>query len=155
MRWSIGARSLATAATANHCGFQFWNPSTSRPVWVTAISFAQTGAIVSNPALKRSTVRGATPTGTNTPTIANDWDRMLIPPTLSVLETGTFGTQPTLEGVDLFKWNLPAAIGSGFMTQFETKDLHGIEVLPGSGLCIYTPVAVILQPADCTFNLFE
>ncbi len=155
MRWSIGARSLATAATANHVGAQFWNPSTTKTVWVTAISIAQTGAVVSNPAIKRSTVKGATPTATTTPTIANDWDRMLIPPSVSILETATFGTQPTLEGVPLLAWNNPAAIGSGFIMPFETKDLHGIELLPVSGLCIYTPVAVILQPMDVTFFVME
>ncbi len=155
MRWSIGGRSLATTAVANQVGAQLWNPSTTRAVWVTAISLAQTGAVVSNPALKRSTARGATPTATVTPTIANDWDRLLSPPTASVLELATFGTAPTLEGVPLFSWNNPAAAGSGFIMPFESKDLHGIEIGPASGLCIYTPVAVILQPFDVTFFMFQ
>ncbi len=155
MRWSIGARSLATAATANHVGAQFWNPSTTIPVFVTAISLAQTAAVVSNPALKRSTARGATPTATTTPTIASDYERALSPPSAAVLETATFGTQPTLEGVPLFVWNNPAAIASGYIIPFETKDMQGITVNPGAGLCIYTPVAVILQPMDVTFWVYS
>ncbi len=155
MRWSIGGRSIATAATANHVGAQLWNPHATKPVWVTAISLAQTGAVVSNPAVYRSSARGATPTATVTPTIASDWDRMISPPSAAVLELATFGTQPTLDGVPLFRWNNPAAAGSGFIVPFETKDLHGIEILAGAGLSIATPVAVILQPFDVTFFMFE
>ena len=155
MRWLIGGRSLATAATSNHCGAQLWNPSTTNACWVAAISLAQTAATISNVSIKRSTARGATPTATVTPTIASDMDRAIIPPTVAVLELATFTTQPTLEGVPLWSWNNPAAIGSGFVIPFETKDLHGIKIPPGTGLCVYTPVAVILQPFDITLFMFE
>jgi hypothetical protein len=117
-------------------------------VWVTAISWFQTAATVSNPAVQRSSARGATPTATVTPDIDNDWSRAVAPPSTAVLELATFGTQPTLAGPDLFKANLPAAIGSGFIIPFAGR---GILVPPGTGLCVYTPVAVILQPADVTY----
>jgi hypothetical protein len=155
MRWAIGGRGLATAATANHVLAQLWNPSSTRSVFVTGISLAQTAAVVSNSSVRRSSARGATPTSTVTPTIANDYERKIIPPTVAVLELATFGTQPTLDGPELFKWNEPAAIGSGFMIPFETKDVQGIQVLPGAGLTISTPVAVIHQVADVTFFCME
>jgi hypothetical protein len=155
MRWSIGGRSAATAATANHVGAQLWNASTTRPVWVTGIALAQTVATVSNPSLRRSSARGATPATTVTPTIASHWERVIIPPSVAVLELALFTTQPTLDGPALFKWNNPAAIASGFIVPFETRDLQGIEILPGAGLCITTEVAVILQPFDVTFFMYE
>lgn len=155
MRWSIGGRSLATAATANHCAFQLWNPSSTRTIFVCAVSFVQTSATVSNIAITRSSARGATPTATVTPTIASDYERKISPPSVAVLECATFGTQPTLDGEDLYRWHNPAAIGSGFMVPFESKDLPGIAILPGAGLTINTPVAVILQPGDATFWIME
>jgi len=155
MRWSIGGRGLATAATANHVLAQLWNPSSTVPIFVTGVSLAQTGAVVSNSNLTRSSARGATPTSTKTPTIASDWERKIIPPSVSVLELATFATQPTLDGEPLFKWNEAATIGAGFIVPFETKDIPGIKILPGAGLCISTPVAVIHQVADVTFFVFE
>lgn len=155
MRWSLAGRSANTAATANHVAAQLWNPSSNRPVWVSAIALAQRAATVSNIALKRSTARGATPTTTVTPTIASDYEREISPPSAAVLELATFGTQPTLEGVPLFSWNDPAAVASGFIIPFETKDLQGIKILPGAGLCLYTIDAVIFQASDITFHMFE
>lgn len=147
-QFSVGGRTAASAATANHVGAQFWNPSSSRSVYVTAVSWFQTVATVSNPAIQRSSARGATPTTTVTPDIDNNWDRDVAPASAAVLELATFSSQPTLAGPDLFKANLPAAIGSGFLVPFTGR---GIKVPAGTGLCVYTPVAVILQPADCTF----
>ncbi len=155
MRWSIAGRSLATTAVANQVAAQLWNPSTTRACWVTQISVFQTGAVVSNLAVKRSTVKGATPTTTVTPTIANDWERKIIPPTVAVLELATFTTAPTLDGTPLFQANNPATAGSGFILPFESAGTDGIEIPPASGLCVYTPVAVILQPGDFTFFLIE
>jgi len=152
MQWSIGGRSAATAATANHVGALFWNPATTKGVWVTALSLFQTTAIVSNPSLKRATVLGSAPAATYVPTIANDHNRLIAPPSGSVLHMGVFGGQPTLEGSDLFKANIPAAIGSGFMMPFPGR---GIYVPAASGLAINTPIGVILQPFDCTFFVEE
>lgn len=144
----VAARSLATAATSNHVACQLWNPSTTRALHVEAIALAQTAAVISNISLRRSTARGATPTATVTPTIENDLERQIAPITAFVLETATFGTQPTLAGPDLFRTNLPAAIGSGFMIPLPSQ---GLFVSPATGLCINTPVAVILQPIDITW----
>lgn len=155
MRWSIAGRPAATAATINHVGAQMWNPSSTKTVWVTAIGYSKTVATADQMALKRSTARGTVPTSTITPTIASDYDRITSPVSAAVLELATFTTQPTLEGVPLLQYSLPAAVASGFIMPFESKDLHGIEILPGAGLCIYTPVATILQPADVTFFMFE
>lgn len=155
MRWSLAGRTANTAATANHVAAQLWNASSTRTIWVTAIGWSKTVATADTVALKRSTARGATPTTTITPTIASDWEREIIPPSLAVLELSTFTTQPTLEGVAAFQYSLPAAQASGFILPFETKDLQGIKIIPGAGLCLFTPVAAILNAADVFFNIYE
>lgn len=155
MRWSIAGRTANTAATANHVAAQLWNASSTRTIWVTAIGWSKTAATADQVAMKRSTARGTVPTTTITPTIASDWEREIVPPSTAVLELSTFTTQPTLEGVALFQYSLPAAQASGFILPFETKDLQGIKVIPGAGICLYTPVATILQASDVFFNLYE
>lgn len=152
-RYSIAGRTLATAATANHVAAQLWNPHASERVLVHEITWCQLVATVSNIAVMRTTARGATPTATVTPTIASDYARSLLPPSGAVLELATFGTQPTLEGVPLFRWNMAANIGTGFMYTFPEP----VEVLPGSGLVVCMPpsLSVIIQPADVTFVLSE
>lgn len=149
--YSVSGRSLATAATANHCAAQLWNPSTTIPIFVTEVHFVQTIATVSNLVIQRSSARGATPTATVTPDIDNDYDHGLAPPSASVLELATFSTQPTLATPPLKAWYLPAAIGSGLMWVFP----HPIKVKPGAGLCIATPVSVVLQPGDVVFDWDE
>lgn len=145
--YSVGGRSLATAVTANHCGCQLWNPSTTKGIYVTALSWFKTVATVDNPSLQRSSAKGATPTSTVTPDIDNAWDRDVIPPSGTILELATFTTQPTLAGPDLFKANLPAAVGSGFLVPFAGR---GIFVPSATGLVVMNN-GVVLQPADVTF----
>jgi hypothetical protein len=155
MEYNLAGRSANTAATANHCAAQVWNPSTTRPMWVTAIALSQRAATVSNIAVKRSSARGATPATSVTSAASNDLDGDAAPPTVCVAEFGAFGTQPTLTGNVLFQWNNPASIGSGFIVPFANPNRHGLKIGPASGLCIYTPDAVILQASDITFFCFE
>lgn len=157
MRWSISGRGLATAGTINHVLAQLWNPSSTRTIWCTAIGYSKTAATADVVAVKRSSARGATPTSTVTPTISSDWEREISPPSVSVLELATFTTQPTLDAssVPFFQYGLAAAIGAGFIIPFETKDLQGFKILPGSGLCLYSPTAAITQVADVFFNIYE
>lgn len=157
MRWSIAGRGLATAATANHVLAQMWNPSSTRTIWITAIGYSKTAATADIVALKRSSSRGATPTSTVTPNISSDWEREISPPSGAVLELATFGTQPTLDAssVPFLQYGLAAAIGTGFIIPFESKDLQGLKVLPTSGLCLYAPTSAIVQVADIFFNIYE
>jgi len=148
-QYSVGGRGVVTAATANLVGAELWNPHASISLYVTAVWVAQTAGTVNNPYLKRSSARGATPNNTVTPTIENDWDRLQAPPSGALLDMGTFGTAPTLVGTPLAAANAPAAAGSGYMLPFVPG--RGIRVPAGMGLCVYTPVAVALQPMDVTF----
>jgi hypothetical protein len=153
--FNLAGRSANTAATANHCAAQLWNPSTATPVWVGAISFVQRNAVVSNIALKHSSARGATPATSVTAAATNDLDGRTAPVSGAVAEFALFTTQPTLIGNIIWPWNFPAAVGAGVIIPFATPNRHGLLVAPGTGLCIYTPDAVILQAADIAFHCYE
>ncbi len=142
-----GRMNAATAATANHVAAQLWNPHATSRIHVMEIMVTVTTANVANVGLKRSTARGGTPAVTATPTIANTDGRDLLDPSGTVLELAAFGTQPTLEGADMWRWNLPAAIGAGAMF----VPTHQLTVPAGTGLCLYTPVATAFALSDVSF----
>jgi hypothetical protein len=146
--YSVGGRSAATAATANHAGAQLWNPDSVRSLWVTQISWAKTVATADNLGLVRSTARG-TPGSTVTPTVQNDDEFEEVDAVGALLDLAAFSAQPTLSSATAYKfrWHLPAAIGSGFVLPLPNR----IRVRPGNGLVLVTPPATILQPADVTF----
>jgi hypothetical protein len=146
--YALGGRTVATAATANHVAAQLWNPHATIPIFVRQFWVCSTTAGVSNLAINRSNARGATPTATVTPDIDSDMDDYVTPTSASVLELATFGTQPTLDSPAMYRWNLPGVIGAGFIFVFDPP----IKVSPGNanGLCLYTPVAVILPASDIT-----
>lgn len=150
--FSVAGRSIDTAATANHVGAQLWNPDATRSLWVAEIHIQKVGATVDNQGIQRSSARGATPTLTVTPDLDNDYEREITPDTGAVLELATFATQPTLAGPDMVRGNLPATTGAAVQYVFPGR---GIKVLPGTGLCVFTPVAVILQDSDYTFLFWE
>lgn len=106
-----------------------------------------TAATVCNLALARSTARGATPGATVTPDLDNSQNRGKAPNSAFVLELAAFGTQPTVDGSDLVRWNLPAAIGAGVILPLRRP----VEVPAGTGLVLITPVAVLFPISDVTF----
>lgn len=151
MIYYVGGRmNAATAATLRHCAAQLWNPDAADRINVQEIWVCDTAASVANIALARSTARGATPGATVTPDLDNAINRGKVPNSASVLELAAFGTQPTMDASDLFRWNLPAAIGAGVQLPLGRP----IEVPPGTGLCVITPTAVVFPICDLTF-VFE
>ena len=148
LRYSGGIRSANTAATANHVAFQFWNPSTTRTVRVMEVRYAKQGAATLDAhMLIRSTAKGATPATTVTPDIDNNYDRFMAHPSVSLLESALFGTQPTLATPELERTSVPAALGAGYAWTYYPD---GIIVPPGTGLCAATPTALILIAGDFT-----
>ncbi len=146
--FTVGGRTVATAATANHSAAELWNASAVKGIYVTQISWAKTVATADNLAIVRSTARG-TAGSTVTPVQQNDSDYQAAPPSGALLDLSVFSVQPTLVSTAayMFRWNLPAAVGSGFILPLP----DAIFVPAGTGLVILTPAAVILQPADVTF----
>lgn len=151
--FSVAGRSANTAATADHVAAQLWNPDATRGLWVVEIHVQKTStATADSHGIVRSSARGATPTTTVTPDLDNDFEREVTPDTGAVLELATFGTQPTLATPYLYRGVLPAAIGSAVQYVFPGD---GIKVPFGTGLCVATPVAVILMASDFTFVFHE
>jgi hypothetical protein len=150
MIYRAAGRSAATAATANHCAGQLWNPSTTVPLWVREIHVVVTTAGAANIGLQRTTARGATPTTTVTPDIDSDIENALAPPSTAVLELATFTTQPTLATPSFQNWYLPAVAGAGVMFVFGERGRGAIKVKPGNGLAVYTTQAIIFPASDIT-----
>jgi hypothetical protein len=124
-----------------------WNPSSTKKIKVREIWVFKTVATADNHAIQRATARG-TPGSTITPDASNCLETPRIAPQSgALLDLAAYTVQPTLTGVILARANLPAAVGSGFIWVFAEP----IEIPPGEGLALITPVAVILQPSDITF----
>ena len=151
-RYSVGGRSVATAATGDNVGAALWNPHATKPIWVRKIEWFKTVGTADNPSLVRISTRG-TASLTVTPTATNDWQSASVAPVSGMLLDLTYSAQPTVAGVYLIRNNLIATVGAGLVWDLD-KD-GGIRVGPGTGLAVATPVAVILQPADVTFYVKE
>jgi len=146
-RYAVGGRSAATAATIGHAAAALWNPSTTKKIKIREIWAFKTVATVDYHALRRISARG-TPGSTVTPGQGNCFEQPRIAPQSgALLDLAAYTVQPTLVGENLARANLPAAIGAGFIWVFAEP----IEIPPGEGLAIITPVATILQPSDFTF----
>jgi hypothetical protein len=150
--FSVGGRSAATAATANHAGAVLWNASSTRTLHVTQISWAKTVATADNIGIVRASARG-TAGSTVTPAQQNDYTYDAAPPSGALLDLAAYSVQPTLISSTAYLWrfHLPAAVGAGFLLPFPDP----ISVPPGQGLVILTPPATVLQPADVGFFWME
>ena len=147
MRYGVGGRSAATAATANHAAVGLWNPSSTVRLYVVQIHCSKTVATVDNHQLRRISARG-TAGSTVTPAAADSFDARVAPPSGALLDLAAYSAQPTLISGSMMRTHLPAAIGAGYMWVFEGNPLV---VPPGEGIAIVTPVAVVLQPSDFSF----
>lgn len=146
--YTIGGRSAATAATANIPYAELWNPHSTKRITVREIWIANTVATIMNTGVLRSSARG-TAGSTVTPGTGSGRLDLTAPQSGALLDLASFSVAPTYIGAAdyLGRWNLPAAIGAGIIHVFSP----GVEVGPGAGLCVVTPVAVIGQPSDITF----
>lgn len=151
MRGAVGARTAATAATANAAAAVIWNPHASLRPRIYLWEWLKTVATADFLAIVRATARG-TATTTVTPTIVNETDRAVAPPSGLVVDTA-WSVAPTLEGTSAPLWRGPmgAAVGAGFSETMPEE----WEIPPGAGLAFITPVATILQPADLNFRWAE
>lgn len=146
--------SIVSAATANHCLAQIWNPHATRSIWVNGVAWFHTVATADFAALGISSARGATPNNVVTPDADNDYTQEAAPITGWVLEMGTFGTQPTIAVPRLAGNPQGAAIGAGMFFPLG-EDERGFRVKAGFGMVLFTPVATALQPLYVTVWVTE
>lgn len=147
MRYGVTGKTAATAATIDHALAQLWNPSTNRRLQIKEIHVVkQAAGAADEPVIRRSTARG-TPGSTITPTIVNDFERTVAPPTGALLDMAAFSAQPTLEALSPASFVLPASIGSGYVWVFPEP----IYVPVGNGLVITNGVALAFPVSRVTF----
>src|SRR5687767_11340936 len=114
----VAGRSAATAATANHVAACLWNPSATLTIFVTEVHVCLTAATAANLSLRKTSTRGTPPAGSVVATIDNSHDSSAAPASGAVLDLAAFTAQPTLVGVPIERWALPAAIGAAGMFVF-------------------------------------
>lgn len=149
-RHFIGGRSAATAATIRHAAATIWNPHASARIWMAQFAVCITTAGVANIALARTTTRG-TAGSTVTPDLDNSIERDTAAPSGFLLDLAAYTVQPTVDGSDLVRWNLPAAIGAGVIFPFQEP----IVIPPSTGLAVITPTGVIFPASDFTFEIID
>ena len=148
-RYGASGDSTATAASADEVAANLWNPSSTKSIYVREVHcFSQT-ATACIPGLARTTSAGTTPAATVTPDVDSAFDHRIAPASGVLLYMGTYAsTEPVVSTPYLTRAHLPAAVGAGMMWSFLDEP---IEVLPGKGLAVATPVATILQACRITF----
>jgi hypothetical protein len=136
--YSVYGQTGTLAGTANHVISQIWNPHATQRIKVVSFVIAKRGTGGADIAMRRTSARGATPNNTKTPGISNHHNRGVAPPSGALVDYGSFGTQPTLVGVDLgIRWESIALIGWNMIYVIP----GGIEVPPGSGLALIQKTA--------------
>jgi hypothetical protein len=148
MRYAVGLDALATAATADQSGANFWNPSGTRWVYLREVHVFTQAATAQHPGLIRTSTAGTTPTGTTTPDLDNAFDRAAASPAAVVVYGATFATYPVVQGPYLTRAIIPAAIGAAVMWSFLDEP---IGVPPGTGIGVATPITTALQANRYTF----
>lgn len=150
-----GRTPAATAAAANECIFNFWNPDSVRSLWVWEVSYqisTQVAGALDPHRLCRTSTAGTTPGATVTPDLDNDHQREVTPDTGALLHLADFTTEPTLV--------LPEISNVSFPTQNNTQAKtwlfpEGLRIPPGSGLALATTGAVASRVADISVRFSE
>jgi hypothetical protein len=145
--YSVRGRNAATAATADHAVWGFWNPHSTQRIKLIALSmFAQSGAPASGYTvrLRRITARG-TAGSTVTPNISNHSLRGAAPPSGVLLDLAAYSVQPTLEAS-----SVDFGLGYTFANSQASGIVYpipgGIEIGPGAGIAaIQVPATASVQ----------
>jgi len=154
--YSAAGRTTATAATANHAVFQFWNPDAAQRVLLLETGFYWAGAPpAGSPGfyMVRTTTIG-TAAAVVTPDADNAWDRQDVPPSGATIRLGAFSVQPTLATPQLFGHTSAAVAGqngTGYVWVFGHAPLT---VPPGTGVAVVQRISNA-TPISEVYVVFE
>lgn len=157
MEFAVRGRTVATAATADHCVAELWNPHSTQRIRVREIALnciAAAPAAGASVYLRRSTARG-TAGSTVTPGIQHDADRAIAPPSGALLDLAAFTGQPTFETGGFWGWGFAAVQASGVIYPFGNWAPKGLVIPPAAGLCIVTAAAVAIPASEVMFAVEE
>lgn len=149
---SLGGRTAATAATANHTLAELWNPHATKRLSVFEIGMfkAAAGTAADSLRVRRTSARG-TAGSTLTPGIENNLERGAAPQSGALLDVAAFTVQPTLETGILAAFVAAAVAGSGIILPTP----RGIEIPPGTGLALVHLEATAWPASDVWFGWTE
>lgn len=145
--YSVGGRSVATAATVNHGSAILWNPHTTKRIWLLGIEYVTSAAVGILGQFSRTSTKG-TPGSTITPDEDNSWERDIAPPSGAVLDLATYTVQPTLQGPAIYKVRVTSTIGFGGMW---APPEPGVCIPPGTGFGVLTAENNAFGAVDYTF----
>lgn len=148
MDYSVRGFTAATAATADHCLAELWNPDSLKRMKVFEIGLFKAGAGAANDSvyIVRTTARG-TAGSTVTPDADNAWAGDDVPSSGALLDLAAFSVQPTRASPNLFGWVAAAVAASGFIWPVP----RGIWIPPGTGLAICQRVATAWPTSEVYF----
>jgi len=132
--YSVRGRNAATAATADHVVWTFWNPHATQRIKVISFAmFAQSAAPAAgwSGRIIRTTTIGTAGT-TVTPGIQSHSTRGIAPPSGVTMGLAAFSVQPALDSTATphLGFTFAAVQGSGLIYPFP----GGIEIGPGAGI---------------------
>jgi len=148
--YSVRGRTVATAATADHAIWGFWNPHSTQRIKLIQFSMFPQGAAPAagfSARLRRTSARG-TAGSTVTPNSSNHSTLGITPGSGALLDLAAYSAQPTLlaSSVDFgFGNTFPAVQGGGFVLPVP----GGIEIPPGAGVAFIQVAAT----ASTTFEV--
>jgi hypothetical protein len=148
-RYTISGLPAATAATIDHCIAELWSPTTR--IAVKKVVIVTTTGVLTMPRIARTTAKG-TAGSTLTPTIVNEHDRNIAPPTAVTMELSAFSVQPTLEALRLDSAHLPAAIGAGWIWDWSDDPIW---IPAANGLAITEGIASASAATVVTFSFLH
>ena len=147
--YSVRGFTAATAATADHCIAELWNPDSLKRIKVLETGLFKAGAGAANDSIYicRTTAKG-TAGSELTPAAANAWANDDVPSSGALLELSAFSVQPTKASAPfMFGWVAAAVAASGFI--WPTP--RGIEIAAGTGLAIVQRAATAWPTSEVYF----
>jgi len=150
--YSVRGFSAATAATADHCIAELWNPHASKRISLLEVGLFKAGAGAANDSLYlcRTTAKG-TAGSTVTPDADNAWLGDTAPVSGATMELSAFSVQPTKATPNLFGWVAAASAGSGFI--WPTP--RGLQIPFGTGLALCIRAAAAWPTSEVYFEWEE
>lgn len=146
--FSVRGFTAATAATADHCLAELWNPDANKSIRVLEMGVFKAGAGAANDSIYvcRTTAEGTE--GSNVaPDADNAWEGDDTPASAAVLNLAAFSVQPTRATPPMFGWVAAAVAAGGFV--WPTP--RGIRIGPGTGIAICQRAATAWPTSEVYF----
>lgn len=150
--FSVRGRTAATTAAAGLAVAALWNPHATSRISVVEFGLCCTVAPAAGASilLQRLSARG-TPGSTITPAIQQGFQRDCTPQSGALLDLAIWTGVPTIEAAGFMGWVFAAVAASGIIYPIP----RGIELPPGTGLCIVTAAAILIPASEVWFQWEE